>query len=177
MRGLGGGMATSGVDRLIEEHAADEPGYRLPEGISSGEFRLRLVHQGALQRDADDGLYRCPIPSFRAFLIDAGRPPGRRLLHAASLGDGAMALRALADGADIGFRGKRGVTALHFAAGYGRAGMVRLLIGRGADPAVADDGGETPAGTARRYGKEDCARLIEDARPAGPEPRDAGPGF
>ena len=177
MRYLGGGMATSDVDRLIEEHAADAPGYRLPEGTSSGEFRLRLVHQGALQRGADDGLYRCPIPSFRTFLIDAGRTPGRRLLHAASRGDGAMALRALDDGADIGFRGKRGLTALHVAAGYSRAGMVRPLIGRGADPAAADDVGETPAGTARRYDKEDCARLIEEARPTGPEPGDAGPGF
>ena len=56
--------------------------WSLPEGMTAEAFLAHLVHQGALQLDTDADLYRCPIPSFRAFLVERGRdeppPPGER---------------------------------------------------------------------------------------------------
>jgi len=71
MRDLRDGMSWSGIVGLIEMHVADEPGFRLPESTTSEKFRRLLVHQGALHEGAD-GRFRCPIPSFRRFLIAEG---------------------------------------------------------------------------------------------------------
>ena len=163
---------------LIERKASDsrpEGGWSLPPGADARSFNNHLVHQGALQTD-EDGRFRCPIPSFRSFLIDEGMAPGAVLLYAASRGDERRAERALAAGAGTGFRGLKGLTPLHVAAGCGRAGMVRLLLDRGADPSAKDCGGRTPADTARRYGKDECAGIL-DAAPAPMPEWDDGPGF
>lgn len=78
MRDLRDGTSWSDIVGLIEAHADDEPGYRLPESTTSEMFRRRLVRQGALHEGAD-GRFRSPIPSFRSFLIQAGkRGRGRR---------------------------------------------------------------------------------------------------
>ena len=44
---------------------------RLPDGFSTEEFLDHLIHRGALQGDRD-GRLRCPIPSFRHFLMQDG---------------------------------------------------------------------------------------------------------
>ena len=55
------------------ERAADpaEPEWRLLDGMSPGAFLEQLIHRGALQQVQDD-LFRCPIPSFRDYLIERG---------------------------------------------------------------------------------------------------------
>ena len=164
---------------LIQSRASDsrpEGGWSLPPGNDARAFSRHLVHRGALQTDGD-GRFRCPIPSFRSFLIDEGMTPGVTLLYAASRGDERRAERALEAGAGPGFRGLKGLTPLHLAAGFGRAGTVRLLLDRGADPSAKDSGGRTPADTARRHGKSECAAILDAAAPApGPE-RDDGFGW
>ena len=167
------------IINLIERKAAPgrtEVDWSLPPGADARSFLEHLVHRGALQRD-ETGRFRCPIPSFRGFLIDEGMEPGAALFYAASNGDERRAERALAAGAGIGIRGRQGLTPLHVAAGCGRAGIVRLLLDRGADPSAADSGGRTPADTARRYKKDECAGIL-DAAPPPPTPDwDDGPGF
>ncbi len=166
-------MSGAEIIGLIERRASEsrtEAGWSLPPGAGADSFFEHLVHQGALQKD-ETGSYNCPIPSFRSFLIDEGMAPGAVLLYAASRGDDRRAERALAAGAGTGFRGLKGLTPLHVAAGYGRTGMVRLLLDRGADPSVKDSGGRTPADTARRYGKDECAGILDAAIPP---PRPAG---
>ena len=164
---------------LIERKASagrPEGGWSLPPGADARSFRRHLVHQGALQMD-EAGRFNCPIPSFRGFLIDEGMTPGVALLYAASRGDMRRAERALAAGAGTGFRGLKGLTPLHVAAGCGREEMVRLFLHRGADPRAKDSGGQTPADTARRHGKDKCADIL-DAAPLPPRPDgDDGPGF
>ncbi len=131
---------------LIKRKASDsrpEGGWSLPPGTDARSFNNHLVHQGALQSD-EAGRFRCPIPSFRNFLIDEGMAPGAVLLYAASRGDERRAERALEAGAATGFRGLKGLTPLHVAAGCGRAGMVRLLLDRGTDPSVKDSAAGRP---------------------------------
>ncbi len=168
------------IIRLIKRKAAPgqtEVDWSLPPGADAHSFLEHLVHQGALQRD-EDGRFLCPIPSFRSFLIDEGMEPDASLLYAASRGDERRAERALAAGAGIGIRGRQGLTPLHIAAGCGKAGMVRLLLDRGADPSVRDSGGRTPADTARRYKKDECAGILDAVHTPPPEPEwDDGPGF
>ena len=162
---------------LIRRKAAPgrtEVDWSLPPGTDAHTFLEHLVHRGALQMDGD-GRFHCPIPSFRSFLIDEGMEPDAALLCAASRGDERRAERALEAGAAAGIRGRQGLTPLHVAAGCGRASMVRLLLARGADPSAKDAGGQTPAATARRYGKDECAGILDAARPR-PD-MDDGPGF
>ena len=165
---LDGHSSRKEIIRLIKRKAAPgqtEVDWSLPPGADAYSFLEHLVHQGALQTD-EDGRFFCPIPSFRSFLIDEGMESGAALLYAPSR-----------PGADIGIRGRQGLTPLHVAAGCGRAGMVQLLLHRGADPSAKDSGGRTPADTARRCGKDECAGIL-DAVPRPPRPDGGdGPGF
>lgn len=61
----------SGALGLIEGLAVDQPGHRLPEGMTVKGFYTHLVHRGALQERADRTIHS-PIPSFRTYLVRAG---------------------------------------------------------------------------------------------------------
>ncbi|MCY3995713.1 MAG: hypothetical protein OXF07_06210 [Rhodobacter sp.] len=74
MRDLDGSLDRAGILVRIGAHALDViTGHELPRSMSAHDFREHLVHQGALQ-ERGDGSFRCPIPSFRNFLIEAGGP-------------------------------------------------------------------------------------------------------
>ena len=45
--------------------------WSLPEGMTARGFLDHLIHRGALQET--DDIHSCPIPSFRAFLIEKGQ--------------------------------------------------------------------------------------------------------
>ena len=60
------------LERLARENGDKSSGWRLPRKMEADEFLDHLVHHGALQACAD-GLYRCPIPSFRSW-VAAGMP-------------------------------------------------------------------------------------------------------
>ncbi len=60
------------LERLARENGDKSSGWRLPRKMEANEFLDHLVHHGALQACAD-GLYRCPIPSFRSW-VAAGMP-------------------------------------------------------------------------------------------------------
>ena len=42
--------------------------------MTPGAFLGHLIHRGVLQQGRDD-LFRCPIPSFRDYLVERGRNP------------------------------------------------------------------------------------------------------
>lgn len=103
-----------------------------------------------------------------------GSPRGRRL----SRRDGAagLALSLAAAGELAGLRGllarapelsraadPAGRTPLHVAAANGRAAAVAELLARGADPAVKDHDGRTPAADAAAAGHIDALRVLADA--------------
>ena len=57
-----------------------------------------------------------------------------------------------------------GVTALHLAAQCGSAGVVRLLLERGADPRLEDDlYHSTPLGWAQHFARDEVAGLLREA--------------
>jgi ankyrin repeat protein len=64
--------------------------------------------------------------------------------------NGADVARVLIEaGADVNRQCEHGRTALHMAAAWGQAGVVRLLLENGADPTIVDDEGMTPPMVAR----------------------------
>ena len=65
------GSGREDIIRLIDECRADKSGYVFPEGMSTGEFFVHLVHKGALHEESVDR-FVCPIPSFRTYLLDRG---------------------------------------------------------------------------------------------------------
>jgi ankyrin repeat protein len=75
-------------------------------------------------------------------------------------------------GADVNRRSTFGgpshgerVTALHLAAQCGDAGLVRLLLDRGADPSLVDGGyGHTPLGWARQFQQHEVVAILQGVR-------------
>ncbi len=66
------GINRPDVIDLIEKNIGEHPSDRLPTDIKTAEeFLIHLLHRGALQRDSRK-LYTCPIPSFRAYLLEQG---------------------------------------------------------------------------------------------------------
>ncbi|MCY4593067.1 MAG: ATP-binding protein [Alphaproteobacteria bacterium] len=69
------GARKSEVIGRIEQLARPEsPAWRLPAGLSASTFFEFMVHRGVFQ-PGPENLYACPIPSFRQFLIEEGKPP------------------------------------------------------------------------------------------------------
>jgi ankyrin repeat protein len=64
-------------------------------------------------------------------------------------------------GVDANATYRHDLTALMWAAGYGKADTVRLLLARGADPARRDDRGKTAGDIARDGRYADVAALLE----------------
>jgi ankyrin repeat protein len=109
--------------------------------------------------------------------LDADPYRGTPLLWAAFCGQAEAASRLLDLGADVNRRATfggpshgEGVTALHLAAQNGNPALCRLLIERGADPAVEDAlYRSTPAGWAAHFGHEAVCELLNPRSPTLPE--------
>ena len=80
------------------------------------------------------------------------------LIYAAAAGSAQATALLLDRGLDVDARYKHDLTALMWAAGYGRC--VKLLLERGADPKLRDDRGKTAADIAREQGYQDVAALL-----------------
>ena len=68
--------------------------------------------------------------------------------------------RKLADGADVGAKGKRGETPLHIAVEWSDACVTRVLIESGAEVNAVDEIGVTPLHLAARKGKLEIVRVL-----------------
>ncbi len=61
------------IEYLMKElHKTDPQTNCFPAGMDANSFFIHLVHKGALHEESADR-YVCPIPSFRAYLLDRGR--------------------------------------------------------------------------------------------------------
>ena len=69
----------------------------------------------------------------------------------------------VAHGALVNDSGEHGYTPLHNAVEQGQLSAVLWLLDQGADTAVRNDAGETPAALARVLGENDIASVLEDA--------------
>ena len=109
---------------------------------------------------------------------------GHTLLHLAADNGRTDLIRLLvARGADVSARGYNGYTPLHLAVDVdcntqsrdGRRAtelpVTEVLIGLGADDAIADDDGETPRDVAVAYGEGETALYDALPRPGGRPPR------
>ncbi len=78
--------------------------------------------------------------------------------------DGALRLLLLLSGggrADPDRQNETGFSALHFAAQEGRPAAARTLLEFGAEAALTNDDGETPADLARANGHQDVLEILE----------------
>jgi hypothetical protein len=73
-------------------------------------------------------------------------------------------------GADVNLRRtgtpdqeRTGWTALHYAASYDEADLLRLLLDHGGDPSIADARGRTPLAVAREYRAKQAEALLEQS--------------
>jgi ankyrin repeat protein len=61
----------------------------------------------------------------------------------------------------INHRDQYGRTPQWWACFYGRGGVVKLLLDKGADFAIADNRGATPLATAKRFCRRECVKALE----------------
>lgn len=97
--------------------------------------------------------------------VDRASVPEQQIVQAASTGDVDRISDLLTrDPALANFQGDDHRTPLHFAAAHGQNGAVEYLLEMGANPAITDENGLTPQGTAFQQGHPDTAKLIGERR-------------
>ena len=106
----------------------------------------------------------------RAIRTDSGEGPGwssvhRRLLNAATTGDGDAASLALRAGARLEARDQHGRTPLLLAVTHDRLAVARVLVALGADPDALDDRHDTPWLVTGVTGSVAMADLLLSAHP------------
>jgi len=82
---------------------------------------------------------------------------------AADKGHEACIRLLIAAKADVAYKDRRGKTALHYAAYYGRASICRVLIDEGASLTAVNNDGQTPLELAKVRRSAECAAILEAA--------------
>lgn len=77
---------------------------------------------------------------------------------------------------DVNIRNSEGNTPLMAAAGTGDLRIIRLLLGKGANPGITNNLGETPAQVAARHGHNEAAMVLQVAMKGGPARPKGEPG-
>jgi ankyrin repeat protein len=101
-------------------------------------------------------------------------PNSTPLIEAAKEKQTHVALKLIAEGADVKAREVDGTTALHYAAHNGDVELVAKLLRAGADPAVSNDYGATPLGEAAVFGNTEIIRLLLRAGAPADQPNPEG---
>lgn len=117
--------------------------------------------KGRTVRQQAEAQFPAALPVLDQYLAVRDRAAKAELRTGALTGDLAAVRRALDAGAEINTRAPDGHTALLDAAREGHTEVVRLLLSRGADPAIVDTLMEaTPAHKAGYMGHSEVARLL-----------------
>lgn len=91
------------------------------------------------------------------------RPPAANLFDAAKAGDVEIAAKFVENGADVGAKNEKGVTALGIAVGFNKIEMVKFLISKGADLEQRDTRGNSALHYATGYGRKEIVEVLLDA--------------
>ena len=87
------------------------------------------------------------------------------LMYAAKRSFNETAAFLLNHGAEVNVRTrKKGITALMLASGWGNVELVKLLLEKGADPAIQDNFGGTAAIIAQKRGHSDIVKMLSDSQ-------------
>lgn len=168
------------VEAVLEAAA---PGPAAPLAAVDAEGRTPLLTAVLSRRALDDpDALRAVLAALTRAGADVDARGGAKFaaetaLHAAAKRGLVGPLTALlAAGAAVdALSADDGRTALALAATNGHADAVAALLGGGANAALADHGGLTPADYARALGRRDIARLIARWPDVGPSPRKDAP--
>ena len=120
------------------------------------ETRFDPIHSAARMRDTEtvrrelDVGVHVDVPNGRAANGDGGNTALWFAAQGPVPGGLETAGLLIAAGAEVNRPCEHGRTALHMAAAWGHLDVVRLLVESGADPAIRDDEGMTPAEIASR---------------------------
>jgi len=117
---------------MRESRSRNEPGsegFRLPKHVDAGQFVNHLIKQGVIH---DYGRHNCmcPIPSFKAYLREAG---GENIRKSASLGDETVIAYMIGNGTNPDEPDEKGETPMHHAARDGMILAMAALKEHGAD--------------------------------------------
>ena len=98
--------------------------------------------------------------------VNAVNASGSMPLHDAALaGKAEMVDFLLSKSAEINARDREtGSTALHLAASWGRTDALRVLLKRGADPAIVNKAGVSPLAAAVANGQTETAAILKDSK-------------
>ena len=95
------------------------------------------------------------------YRLDSGRDAGDTPLIQAALQQLLVIVRRLLEeGANPNIQGRRGLSALVFAAMFNGGGMTQLLLEKGADPDLANDHGRTALHGASFLGRDDSVQVL-----------------
>ncbi len=165
------------TELLLKAGAATSPYSAQLLHLAARQGRRDLVEQlaahGADARAADAGIFVATSElGLLRYLLEHGTsatqtgigelPP---LIYAArgDKGENPETAELLLEwGAPVNAVGRRGRSALHYAAAAGHIEVMRVLLAHGADPGLTDEAGATPLDLARKAGKTAAARLLKE---------------
>jgi ankyrin repeat protein len=141
-----------GVIRYLLEEGA-QLGLRDPDGWTALDVACFRGHLGAV----------CVLLAHGADAVAPGTEARTPLMRASQEGHADVVALLLAHGCgDIDHQDDQNSgAALDFACDRGHTGVVRALLGAGADPHVEDCNGVTPLAVAVRLGREECVAELQ----------------
>lgn len=163
--------ATTATTPSHKPAAASAPAYAggPSSGLAIGQRWIEAAKKG--DRPVMEEILKEDFADATALVKQQARGIGHTAMHyAATQGDKRQMEWLVSLGAEVNCRNASEATPLHTAAGNGQAMSVEWLLLHGADGTLVNDDGNTPVAVAKRKGRDDIARAIEEAIANPPPP-------